>query len=505
MKNKKNSFYAKTKNIDIIDGDELIAVISKEDGEKHGMHAMDKVALRHKGKEIVLNVDLSNHLVRPGEVGLFEDVYKKYSIPENESVELKYARANPTSIEAIRKKLLGEKLTEQEIEAIVDDIKNNRLSDTHVTYFTACGFFYKSVNNELVRMTKATAKSGNCFNFGKKAVSKYCIGGVPSNETSMIIIPLLASLGITMPKSFSKAITSPAATGECVSVLMNIKFTPDEVKKLVKKNNSCLVRSEPLNLAPANDKIIKVSNAISMEPYSRMISSIMAKQHAMGITDCLIDIPVGSTAKIPTLEIGKRIKRHFSYIGKKLGMNMKVLLTDADQPVGKSIGAALQVKEVLEILQQKKNKSELLEKKALFLAKEILEMIGFAHGIKAQEIVEEGLKSGKARKKMQEIIKMQGGRNWNIKPDEIKIGEKTKEIKATKNGEIDEIDMKHINTIARTLGCPFDLKSGIVLHFKKNNKFKKGEILITLYSSDENKLKTAIKMLDKKNIYSFKK
>jgi len=108
----------------------------------------------------------------------------------------------------------------------------------------------------------------------------------------MIIIPLLTSLGIKMPKTFSKAITTPAATGECVSVLMDISFSKKEIQNLVKKNNCCLIRGGGLDLAPADEKLIKVAYPLSMQSYSRTVVSIMAKKFAMGINHSLIDIPV---------------------------------------------------------------------------------------------------------------------------------------------------------------------------------------------------------------------
>ena len=130
------------------------------------------------------------------------------------------------------------------------------------------------------------------YRFPGTVASKYSIGGVSGNETTMIIVPLLASLGITIPKTFSKSITSPAATGECVEVLMKSELTKQEIIKLIDQNGCCLARNGNLNLAPANDRIIKVSTPLGMEPYARMISSIMAKNYAMGINHCLIDIPV---------------------------------------------------------------------------------------------------------------------------------------------------------------------------------------------------------------------
>lgn len=144
----------------------------------------------------------------------------------------------------------------------------------------------------MYRMAKAMAEAGEMLHFKGVVADKHCMGGVPGNETTMIMIPLLTSLGIKMPKTFSKAITTPAATGECVSVLMDISFSKPEIEALVKKNNCCLVRGGGLDLAPADEKLIKVAYPLSMQSYPRTIVSIMAKKYAMGINHSLIDIPV---------------------------------------------------------------------------------------------------------------------------------------------------------------------------------------------------------------------
>ncbi|MDR0608160.1 MAG: hypothetical protein LBG52_07680 [Candidatus Peribacteria bacterium] len=239
------------------------------------------------------------------------DFLQKYPMQEGDNVLISFPKNNPLSMKAIRKKMLGESISDEEIDAIVDDIQNNKLSDLVLAYYTATSFFYKSDPHELAYTTKATAYTGDMYRFPGKVAGKYSIGGVPGNETTMIIIPILASLGITVPKTFSKAITSPAATGECVNVLMDISFKKAEIIRITDKNQACLVWNEGLNLAPANDRIIKVSSPLGMEPYARMISSIMAKNYAMGINHCLIDIPMGPTAKVANMEDAERIAKHF--------------------------------------------------------------------------------------------------------------------------------------------------------------------------------------------------
>jgi len=235
------------------------------------------------------------------------------------------------------------------------------------------------------------------------------MGGVPGNETTMIIVPIIASLGITIPKSFSKAITSPAATGECVKTLMDIEFNKEEIYKLVKKTNSCLIWGGGLSLAPADDRIIKVSYPISMEPHSKAVISIMAKKAAMGITHCVIDIPMGKTAKVHSMEDALELKKKFEYVGKRFGMKMKVEITDAKQPIGAGIGPTLQTREVLRVLEQHPKRPIDLENKALYLASKLVELTGYAKKSDSLRIVTEQLRLGNALKKMKEIIKAQGG------------------------------------------------------------------------------------------------
>jgi thymidine phosphorylase len=159
---------------------------------------------------------------------------------------------------------------------------------------------------------------------------------------------------------------------------MDISFKKSEIIRMTDKNGACLVRNEGLNLAPANDRIIKVSSPLGMEPYARMISSIMAKNYAMGISHCLIDIPMGPTAKVANMADAERVARHFKEIGLALGITMDVQITEANQPVGRGIGAALQAKEALRVLQNHPEQSSDLAMKAIFLAARLVLLCGLA-------------------------------------------------------------------------------------------------------------------------------
>ena len=263
-------FSWKIKKLNISNWEGIVAMLNTQEATAYGISPQDKISLIRNKEEYVVDVAFSDEL-EPGIIWATQELLDNYPIMEGDNVLVSFMRTNPLSLVAIRKKLLWEKLTTEEIDAIIEDMQNNKLSDLILAYYTATSFFYKSDPEELAYTTKATAYTGDMYRFPGIVASKYCIWGVSGNETTMIIVPLLASLGITIPKTFSKSITSPAATGECVEVLMKSELKKSEIIRLVDKHKCCLAWNGNLNLAPANDRIIKVSAPLGMEPYARMI------------------------------------------------------------------------------------------------------------------------------------------------------------------------------------------------------------------------------------------
>lgn len=502
-KHDKDMFTARTRIIDIHEGEDLVVLINEQDAWDHGITSMDKVVLIYDDKEFVFDVNLTSKIVQRWEIGVFRDIQEKYEIKPGQLVTVAYTKNSPESLDALKKGLIGKRLNPKEIHAIMKDISNNRFTDILTTYFSAIGFFYPSMDEDLYQMAKAMAETGEMLHFPWIVADKHCMGGVPGNETTMIIIPLLTSLGIKMPKTFSKAITTPAATGECVSVLMDISFNKKEIENLVKKNNCCLVWGGGLDLAPADEKLIKVAYPLSMQSYSRTIVSIMAKKFAMGINHSLIDIPVGPTAKVPDMKIAKWLKKKYEYVGKRLGMKMHVELTDALQPIGAGIGAVMQVREVLRVLQQHPARPMDLEKKAIHLCVKIIELVGMAKGKEAEKLAYGQLISWQVRKMMQKIIKAQNG-NPNVQSEGLELAKIQHDMYAEKSGKIKNIDMKVVNLTARTLGSPLDLQAGLYLHKKLGDTVKKGEVLYTMYANDESKIRLAKELLDDKKMYEIK-
>jgi AMP phosphorylase len=288
-----------------------------------------------------------------------------------------------------------------------------------------------------------------------------------------------------------------------MEVLAPVSFDMDQVRKIVKKTHACLVWGGNLNLAPADDRIIRVLHPLSMESYDQMLVSIMAKKVAMGIDYLIIDMPVGPTTKVKKQEDAKYIAEKFVMLGKRFGMKVKVQETHAFEPIGAGIGPALEARDVLRVLQQHKLRPLDLEEKGVLMAGELLELAGYCKNGQGKKIAEKQIKSGEAWKKMNEIIVAQGGKK-NLKADEVVLGALRYEYHAQKSGKIIEVNNRAIVEICINLGAPDDKVGGVHLHVHYGDKVKKHDKLFTLYASSEERLKLGVAAIRKAEVFKIK-
>jgi putative thymidine phosphorylase len=335
------------------------------------------------------------------------------------------------------------------------------------------------------------AETGETFNLTTKVVDKHSVGGLAGNRITPLIAAIIASLGIYMPKTSSRAITSPAGTADTMEVLCPVAFEMEQIKQIVKKTKACLVWGGGVKMAPADDHIIKVSHPLALESFDKMIVSIMAKKVAMGVDCLIIDVPVGKSCKVPTMKDAKQIEEKFKKLGKRFGMKVEILPTKATEPVGEGIGPALEARDVLRVLQQHKFRPMDLENKGCRVAGRLLEMKGYCKKGRGYEIAKKQITSGAAWKKLNDIIAAQGGKkDWNS--EEVMQEYQRYEIHAKRSGKIKFIDNKAINEVCMNLGAPIDKYAGIHIHARYGNRVKKGDKLFTMYASSEERLKLGI-------------
>ncbi|MBI2652861.1 AMP phosphorylase [Candidatus Woesearchaeota archaeon] len=478
----------KVKDIDISSGGPLIAIMNHKDAAMLDLHVMDRIKIK-KGRKIetvVVDIAESDKVVPKGKIGVFEEVLNSLKLGNNDDVEIAIAR-KPLSIDYIKKKLDGQKLSKKEIDQIVWDIVHNKLSAVELTYFVAACYTNVMSTEETILLTKAMVKHGDVLRLDKyPVIDKHSIGGIPGNRTTMGVVPVIAAAGYYMPKTSSRSITSPAGTADTMEVLANVAFPIKKMKEIVLKTKGCIVWGGALNLAPADDKIIAVERPLEIDAESQLLASIMAKKHSVSSTHILIDVPIGKDAKVKNKVEALKLKKEFEKIGKRLKKHIKVLITDGTQPIGNGIGPALEARDVLWLLKRDPRRPIDLERKCLMMCANIFSIVGVKNGYKrALEI----LNSGKAYQKMVEIIKAQDGKE--IAAEDIKIGKYSYDVLSAKNGRVSDIDNIFISRIARIAGAPHDKGAGIYLYRHVGDKVKRGEKLFTIYSESQHELEYA--------------
>lgn len=438
-------------------------------------------------KELTVFAGISDEL-KGNTISMPKPLYESLGSPAE--VELA-PYVTPPSVRYIKKKLHGNKLNYDEIYTIIKDVVSDVLTDVEIAAFISAQMSVGMDINEMIYLTRAMVETGNKLEFDKPVYDIHSIGGVPGNsKVSIVAVPIIASAGVFIPKTSSRAITSPAGTADTMEVFARVEFTIDEVLELAKKVNGFIVWGGTLNLAPADDILIKVEYVLMADPLSQMIASILSKKLSMGVKNLLIDIPVGVGAKVESLEEGRKLASIFTQVGHGLGLNIRCALTYGEQPIGYTVGPALEAREALETLLGGGPMS--LKEKAISLAGVVLEMAGVAPKGAGRELAKEILSSGKAYETFKKIISAQGG-NPDIKPDDIPIGKHKAEIRAPIEGYITGVYNRPITTLARIAGAPYDKGAGIKLYVKRGHKVKKGDILMEIYSNSSARLEEALK------------
>lgn len=491
--------YLRVRVLDI-DAGKPIVVMHEHDAEGLSIHIADRIRLCKKGDEKCTEtaiVDVTDTVVKKGEIGIFNDISNFLGLKNGDVVSI-VPGAKPASIAFIKKKLDGIELKPDEIDSIVLDIVNDNLSDIELASFVTASYVHGYSKEETVALTWAMVNTGDKLDFEGTTVDKHCIGGVPGNRTTMVVVPILASLGLKIPKTSSRAITSPAGTADTMEVLCNVNFGADDVKRIVNKIGACMVWGGALNLAPADDKIIKVEYPLSIDAEGQVLASIISKKKSVGSDYVLVDIPCGKGSKILDEKAGLMLGDKFVALGKEVDMKVKYVITDGTQPIGNGIGPALEAIDVLSCLEGG-GPTDLLSK-CVDLAATMLEFCGSAKKNDAKRMVLETLESGGALKKMRDIIRIQNG-DPEITSSKISVSKLKETVLSEDGGEVVEIDNRGIAKVARTAGCPKDKMAGAYLHKKVGDKVDAGEELFTVYAQNKVRLEYALDFVKKSNPY----
>jgi AMP phosphorylase len=472
-----------------------IAILNKNTANKINVHIGERIIISKFRDSIIAIVDVSADFLKANEIAVSREVMNLLNIKEGDDIEVSLAE-NPASTQFIKRKIDNHRLNKEEIETIIRDIVNNALTEAEIAYFVSAVYKNGMDNQEIEDLIWAMVATGKRLNFEGNVVDKHSIGGIAANRTTPILVPICAAAGLIMPKTSSRAITSAAGTADVIESITDVELSLDEIKKIVKKTNACMVWGGSLGLSPADDKLIQIEKIINIDPEPQLIASVLSKKISVGSKHVLIDIPYGKSAKVD-FKRGTDLKKKFEYFGKKFGLNIRCVLTKGDEPIGNGVGPFLEIRDAIKVLKREKDAPLDLRAKAIYLAGEIFELSGKCKKGKGEKLATEILESGKAFLKFKEIIEAQSGKVPSYEEINNKLGKFRTDIKAEKDMVIKEIDNKKINLIGHIAGSPMDKGSGIYLFAKVKNKLKKGEKIMTIYSDSESRLNSALELYDK--------
>ena len=390
-------------------------------------------------------------------------------------------------LEIIEKKEKNEKLTKEELKYAVDGFLEGKIKDYQMSAFLTEIDLLGLSEEESIDLTNIMLNSGETIKLDIKPLAdKHSTGGV-GDKTTLIVAPLVASLGVNVAKMSGRGL---GHTGGTIDKLESIKgfrteLTLDEFKNQVKKIGIALV-GQMGNLVPADKKIYALRDVTgTVDSIPLIASSVMSKKLASGADTIVIDLKVGGGALVENLDEAKELGNLMVKIGNMNGKNTACLLTNMDEPLGYAVGNSLEVLESIETL--KGNGPEDLNELVIRLSSL---MVSLSKNIPLEEAtnqVKENLYNGKGYEKFKEWIRAQGG-----DLDTIEIAKNTKEITSNGKGYIEKIDALKIGKLARILGAGrltkddiINHKVGIVLNKKVGDEVNIGDKLLTIYYEDK--------------------
>jgi thymidine phosphorylase len=459
-----------------------------------GFTALTRVIVRSGNKEIVatLNVVYSL-LISLDEAGLSMEAMKRLGVIDGDIISVTHLKPL-ASLSKVRSKMYGRELLENDFEEIIEDVVSGRYSNIELAAFvTVCAGNNLSVQ-EMIRLTKAMTRSGDRIKWNNKIIlDKHSVGGLPGNRTTPVVVSIIAAAGETIPKTSSRAITSPAGTADTVSTMTRVELSVDEIKDIVGKEGGCMAWGGAVGLSPADDILIAIEKSLDIDSTGQMVSSVLSKKAAAGSTHVLIDIPVGETAKVRSHEEALKMQYFLKAAAEQIGLVVEVVITDGSQPVGKGIGPALEAMDILAVLRNDPKGPADLKQKSIMLAGKLLELSGKYSAENGKREAERILNSGEALNKFMKICAAQGGFK------EPEFAEFKYDVIAVNEGVVRSVDNRKLARIAKLAGAPRSPSAGIVFNAPLGKKIQKGDLIFTIYAETTGELEYAKEYLSEIN------
>lgn len=407
-------------------------------------------------------------------------------------------------IDIIEHKKQGKQLTNDEIEFFVKEYTNGNIPDYQASALAMAIYFNKMTDDETAVLTDAMAQSGDMLDlsmFNNLSVDKHSSGGV-GDKTTLVVAPIASAVGCVVAKMSGRGLGFTGGTIDKLESIpnFNTQMSPEKFISQA-KNIGIVVAGQTGNMAPCDKKLYALRDVTATVDCMPLIaSSIMSKKLAAGSKNIVLDVKCGSGAFMKTKEDATHLANEMIKIGTALNRNVNAVISNMDSPLGYAVGNTLEVVESIKLL--KGEKIPRLYELCVTLASH---MISLCKGISlddAKELSENAVKSGAALDKLCELVKAQGGDESYIKDEnKFAVAKYKYDIKAEKSGYISKLEAEKIGNTSCILGAGRSVKTdnidplaGIVLNIKVGDKVNVGDTVMTLYSSNEEKIKSALSL-----------
>jgi thymidine phosphorylase len=335
---------------------------------------------------------------------------------------------------------------------------------------------------EMIGLTGAMVEAGERLAWASPVVlDKHCVGGLPGNRTTPIVVAIVAAAGFTIPKTSSRAITSPAGTADTMEQLAPVDLDLATIRRVVEREGGCIAWGGAARLSPVDDVLIRVEHPLDIDSEGQLVASILSKNAAAGATHVVLDLPVGPTAKVRSAEVATALGQDLAEVGRAVGLTVKAIRTDGTQPIGRGVGPALEAHDVLAVLRGDPDAPADLRDRALLIAGEVLGFVGGGRALAAEILAD-----GRAWRKFQAICEAQGGMRepgraaWPC------------EIVAAREGTVVAVDNRRLARVAKLAGAPKAPTAGLVFHAPVGTRVEAGQPLYTLHAEAPGELEYAL-------------
>ena len=460
-------------------------------GRAEGVAARTQVELSAAGRSALATLYLvTSDLIAIDEIGLSEAAWRRLGCAAGDVVKVRHP--DPlNSMSAVRAKVYGHRLDAPRLAAIVRDVVAERYSDVHLATFITAFSAQPAQIAETAALTQAMLEAGDRLSWDRPIVAdKHSVGGLPANRTTPLVVAIVAAAGITIPKTSSRAITSPAGTADAMETMAPVDLDLPAMRRVVESEGGCIVWGGSVRLSPADDIFIRVERVLDLDSESQLVASVLSKKLAAGSTHVLLDLPVGPTAKVRNAADAERLSGHLVAVAARFGMVARPLVSDGSQPVGRGIGPALEAHDVLAVLRGEPTAPADLGARATRLAGSLLELAGAAAPGTGEAEAESILADGRALAKFMAICRAQGGFR---EPGKAPLA---RPLPAPRCGIVTAIDNRLLARIAKLAGAPRARTAGLEIHVKLDQAVTRGEPMVTLHAESRGELDYALRFAE---------